>query len=157
PDSITPDLSYVPKIAMESLENIILKRGAKNLCLIGSSLGGFYATFLAEKYKIKTILVNPVVDAYKTLLPAIGKIYITYSGQSFFWGLDLVNSLKEFYVEEINPELYLLLLQKGDKVLDYRIAENKFKGTKCIVQESGSHRFENFASLKDEILEWAKC
>lgn len=155
PNALTPDLPYVPKLAIALLESIILEKGVDNLCLIGSSLGGFYAIFLAQKYGIKTILINPVIDGYKTLLPAIGKVNVTYNGEAFFWSLDLVESLKAYNVQEISPKLYCVLLQKGDKVLDYRVAAQKFKDSKCIIQEGGSHRFENFSALKSEILQWA--
>ena len=50
PNSLTPNLPYVPDLAISYAESLIQKYGAQNLCLIGSSLGGYYATFLAEKY-----------------------------------------------------------------------------------------------------------
>ncbi|MCI5968991.1 YqiA/YcfP family alpha/beta fold hydrolase [Helicobacter sp.] len=155
PNSLTPNLPYVPSLAIAYVESIIQKIGAQNLCLIGSSLGGYYATYLADKYAIKAVLINPVVDAYVTLLPAIGRILVPYSGESFFWDLSLVESLKQYYVKNIKNGLYCVLLQKGDKVLDYRIAQLHFKDCKCVVEEGGSHRFENFLNQKERILAWA--
>ncbi|MDA3966948.1 MULTISPECIES: YqiA/YcfP family alpha/beta fold hydrolase [Helicobacter] len=149
PNSILPDLPYVPKLAINLAENIIKNNNIK--CIIGSSLGGYYATFLAEKYKIKSVLINPVINAYKTLLPAIGTIPISYNKQHFFWSLDLVESLKDYKTNNINYELYLLLLQKGDNILDYKEAQERFKDSKTIIEDGGSHRFENFQS-KIEII-----
>lgn len=62
PNSLTPNLSYVPSLAIAYVESIIQKYGTQNLCLVGSSLGGYYATYLADKYAIKAVLVNPVVN-----------------------------------------------------------------------------------------------
>lgn len=154
-NSLTPNLPYVPDLAIAYLESIIQKYGAQNLCLVGSSLGGYYATYLAHKYAMKAVLINPVVNAYAALLPAVGRVMVPYSGESFFWDLSLVESLKKYSVESIQNRLYCVLLQKGDKVLDYKIAEQYFRGCKCIIEEGGSHRFENFLSQKNVILEWA--
>ncbi|WP_299548790.1 YqiA/YcfP family alpha/beta fold hydrolase [uncultured Helicobacter sp.] len=155
PSSLTPNLSYVPSLAIAYAESIIQKYGAQNLCLIGSSLGGYYATYLANKYSIKAVLVNPVINAYATLLPAIGRIVVPYSGESFFWDLSLVKSLRQYEVKSLQSELYCVLLQKGDKVLDYRIAKERFKDCQCVIEEGGSHRFENFLNQKERILAWA--
>ena len=156
PNSLTPNLPYVPHLSISYAESLIQKYGAQNLCLIGSSLGGYYATYLAEKYAMKAVLINPVVNAYETLLYAVGKIPVPYNGEMFFWDLSLVESLKKYYVAVIKPQLYCVLLQTGDKVLDYTVAKEKFKECKCVIEEGGSHRFENFANQKDTILSWAK-
>lgn len=155
PNAILPNLSYIPQLAIAYAQSLIAEYGAENLCLVGSSLGGYYATYLADKYAIKAVLINPVVDAYATLLPAIGRVIVPYTRESFFWDFSLVESLKQYVVKNIQSELYCVLLQTGDKVLDYRIAKERFRDCKCIIQEGGSHQFENFLSQKDLILKWA--
>lgn len=155
PDALTPDLPYVPDLAIELTESLIQKhQKTQKICLVGSSLGGYYATFLAEKYRLKAVLINPVVDAYKTLLPAIGKVSVSYNGENFLWTLDLVESLKKYFVSAIDSSLYCVLLQKGDRVLDYRVAAQKFKDSKLVIEEGGSHHFDNFISQKNLLLEW---
>ncbi len=156
PHSLTPNLPYIPDLAIEFIQSLIEKYQKQyKICLIGSSLGGYYATFLAEKYDLKAILVNPVIDGYKTLLPAVGRIHIPYNNQTFLWTIDLALSLKQYYVETITPSLYYVMLQKGDKVLNYKNAVEKFRDSKMLLQEGGSHRFENFQDQKDSILQWA--
>lgn len=156
PHSLTPNLPYVPDLAIEFIQSLIEKYQKQyKICLIGSSLGGYYATFLAEKYHLKAILVNPVIDGYKTLLPAVGRIHISYNNQTFLWTMDLALSLKQYYVETITPSLYYVMLQKEDKVLNYKNAVEKFRDSKMLLQEGGSHRFENFQDQKDSILQWA--
>ncbi|MDE5592151.1 MAG: hypothetical protein K2I63_04250 [Helicobacter sp.] len=153
--SLTPNLPYVPSLAIEFIELLIKKYQKKHdICLIGSSLGGYYATFLAEKYRLRTVLVNPVVNAYQTLLPAIGRVYIPYSNQTFLWTMDLALSLKQYFSDQITPSLYCVMLQKGDRVLRYQEAQEKFSGSKMVIQEGGSHRFEDFHLQKDLILQW---
>ncbi|WP_297810235.1 YqiA/YcfP family alpha/beta fold hydrolase [uncultured Helicobacter sp.] len=157
PNVLTPNLPYVPTLAIKLLESLILQYSKTHkICLIGSSLGGYYATFLAQKYQFKAVLINPVIDACKTLLPAIGKVNVPYNKTSFFWSLDLVESLKQYRVDFITPELYCVLLQSGDQVLDYRVAAQKFKDSKLIIEKGGSHHFDNFISQKDTILKWAE-
>lgn len=157
PNALTPNLPYVPSLAMNLAQSLIEKHQKNHkICLIGSSLGGYYATFLAEKYHLKAVLVNPVVDAYKTLLPAIGKVDVSYNGESFLWTVDLVESLKQYFVDLISSELYCVLLQKGDRVLDYRVAEQKFRDSKLVIQEGGSHHFDDFIQQKELILQWEK-
>ncbi len=156
PDALTPNLPYVPNLAIALAESLIAQYKAENLCLIGSSLGGYYATFLAHKYKIKSLLINPVINAYETLLPAIGKVFVPYSGESFFWSLDLVESLRQYFVESLDYSLYCVLLQEGDAILDYRVAKRRFCDSKLVISAGGSHRFENLSAQKDVILEWAQ-
>ena len=67
PNALTPNLPYVPDLAIELIENFIKKyQKTQKICLVGSSLGGYYATFLAEKYQLKAVLINPVINAYQT-------------------------------------------------------------------------------------------
>lgn len=68
---MAPSLSYVPELAIKTLEEII--EMCEDITLIGSSLGGYYAIYLAEKYGLKTVLINPAVRSSKTLKRAIDK------------------------------------------------------------------------------------
>lgn len=157
PDALTPNLPYPPKLAMALLEDLINSylKTSQSLCLIGSSLGGYYATYLAEKYQLKAILINPVIDAYKTLYPAIGRVNISYNQKSFLWTKDLLEDLRDFQISCITPTHYLVLLQKGDKILDYKIAASFFSQCQLVIEEKGSHHFDNFESKKDLILSFA--
>jgi hypothetical protein len=111
-------------------------------CLIGSSLGGFYATILAEKHGMKAILLNPSTQPWKTLAAYIG-------WQKRFCDEE-VFEFKPVYLEQLkmlqtDPEKgsYLLLLQSGDEVLDYTKAQSLYNKHKIIVEYGGNHRFEN--------------
>ena len=149
---IAPSLSYVPELAMDTLEQLI--ESNENVTLMGSSLGGFYSIYLAEKYGLKAVLINPAVDSSKTLkrvlsVGATAKNY--YDDTRFDWTEDHVNMLLNYRTTEIKHGKYFLLLQKADDVLDYKEALAKLPKAKSIVEEGGSHPFDNVERHFEEI------
>ena len=137
---IAPDLPPSPLDAIQILEEIL--RSSHFELLIGSSLGGFYATYLAEKNKMKAVLLNPSTQPWETLASETG-------WQKRFCD-DEVFEFKPVYLEQLKtlesaPEKgkYLLLLQSGDEVLDHTKAQSLYNTHKIIVEYGGNHRFEN--------------
>ena len=142
------DHSIIPAQAIQDLEKIIEDK--KITSIIASSLGGYYATYLSEKYKLKTVLINPSVTPYRTLKKAIGDNE-RQDGVKFVWKEEHVKMLEAFKVENPTIENYFLFLQKGDEVLDYRIALDFYKGCKLVIEEGGNHRFKGFGRFFDEV------
>jgi len=155
---IAPSLSYVPKLAVSTLEELIESYKQKEeVTLIGSSLGGYYGIYLSEKYGLKTVLINPATNSAKTLQRAINsKGYAPnfYDNSSFEWNMSHIEMLKEFYINKVTDKRYFLLLQKGDDVLDYKDALNLMPKAKIELQEGGSHMFENIEKHFEEIREF---
>ena len=145
------DHSLIPAQAIQDLETIIEEQ--KITSIIASSLGGYYATYLSEKYNLKTVLINPSVTPYKTLSRYIGENE-RQDGVKFIWKEEHLTMLEKFKVEKPTLQNYFLFLQKGDEVLDYRIAHNFYKGSKLIIEEGGNHRFEDFERFFDEVTEF---
>lgn len=145
---ITPSLSYIPNLAIDTLEQIIeifLKKDEK-ISLVGSSLGGYYAIYLANKYDLKAVLINPAIYPYKTL-DKIGMAMNYYDGTSFEVTKEHIDSLKAMEVTYIkNQENFLTLLQTDDEVLDYTQAADKLKDSELVIEEGGNHSFENIES-----------
>ena len=139
---IAPSLSYVPELAIQTLQEIV-ESYTQEIKLIGSSLGGFYTIYLANKYNLAAVLLNPSIYPYNTLSKMIGKAPNFYDGSSYEWNQRHVDMLKQFEVQNINEKNYLLLVQKGDELLDYREAVKKFENSKMIVAEGGSHSFDD--------------
>ena len=137
---LAPDLEISPKKALKQLEIIIQNNPIK--ALVGASLGGFYARYLAEKYNLKAILINPALLPIDTLYKYIGKNKRWCDNQEFIITKEDIEELKLFETDTLNSK-YLVLLQSGDEVLDYKIALNKFKSKRVIVEYGGNHRFEN--------------
>lgn len=137
---ITIDLPPSPKDAIKELEALI--ESFKVKLLIGSSLGGFYATYLAEKYGLKAVLVNPSTQPWKTLLPYVGWQKRFCDDEVFEFKADYLEYLKTLQTIPKRGN-YLLLLQSEDEVLDYTKAKTLYCGHKIIVEYGGNHRFEN--------------
>ncbi|MGB5965960.1 MAG: YqiA/YcfP family alpha/beta fold hydrolase [Sulfurimonadaceae bacterium] len=147
----SPDLPVQPTEAIAFIDKIINEKNIN--MLIGSSLGGYYASYFCEKYAIKTVLINPSTEPYETLKPYVGNNTYWCSGEPFEWKKSYLGELQIYNIETVKePSLYLLLLQKGDEVLDYSKALEKYEGATLSVEEGGNHRFENL----DEHLERIK-
>lgn len=151
---IAPSLSYVPELAISTLEELINSYGS--VSLIGSSLGGYYAIYLAEKYQLRAVLINPAVQSAKTLKRAVdmtGLALNYYDGSHFGWQESHLEVLKAYTVEDVVSDNYLLMVQKGDDVLDYREAVAKVPHATMIIEEGGTHTFEGieqyFGKIRD--------
>ncbi|NCU80372.1 MAG: hypothetical protein EBV55_07720, partial [Burkholderiaceae bacterium] len=127
-----PQLPPSPQAAMTMVKQKIAETKAKDLCIIGSSLGGFYATYLAEQYPhAKAIMLNPAVRAARELAPYVGQLTAYDSDEPFDWRAEYVEQLKEQQVEEItNAERYFLLAAKGDELLDWHEMVEHYPGAK---------------------------
>jgi predicted esterase YcpF (UPF0227 family) len=147
-----PDLDHRPQRAMEQLEALIGRAGDSPFSLIGSSLGGYYATHLAEKHGLRTSLLNPAVRPYERLREALGPQRSLYTGAQYEFTPRHLAELAALEVERITPEHYLLVVTSGDEVLDYRMAVARYAGCEQIVIEGGDHGFSSFADYLDPVL-----
>ena len=140
---IAPSLSYVPTLAIKTLEELTesYRTLGEEVVYVGSSLGGFYATYLADKYATKAALINPAVQAYETLSKVItqGKNY--FDGSYFEWNSGHIKMLENYHVDNIDTANFFLLVQTADEVLDYTFAVTKFKGSKQLIEQGGDHSF----------------
>jgi predicted esterase YcpF (UPF0227 family) len=153
---ICPALPHLPKEAMVHVEKLIGQHAYENITLIGSSLGGFYAIYLAEKYKLKAVLVNPAVKPSISLESYLGPQKNIYTHEKYTFTREHIRQLGDLNVRTImRPERYLLLTQTGDEVLDYREAVKKMVGAQQVVVEGGDHGFQNFSSYLDTILSFS--
>ena len=141
---ITPSLSYVPSLAINTLEQLIesYQRLDEDVFLIGSSLGGYYSIYLANKYNLKAVLINPAIYPYETL-DKIGTATNYYDYSSFEVTKEHISYLKSIDVTNINNQSnFLVLLQEDDEVLDFNDAVEKLSQSELIIEEGGSHSFE---------------
>jgi hypothetical protein len=144
---ICPSLSYVPALAIDTLKQIIEQMiDHSTVTLIGSSLGGYYATYLSEHYGIKAVLINPSIHPYDTLQKVYGIAFNYYDESKFEWNEHHTHALRDYEVKDITPQQYLVLLQTEDELLDYRQAQHKFQDGTVIVEEGGNHSYVNIES-----------
>jgi predicted esterase YcpF (UPF0227 family) len=139
---IAPSLSYVPELGMSTLEELIVSYA--EVTLIGSSLGGYYAFYLAEKYGLKAVLINPAVPSIKSLEYAQSQkgYACNYYDDSYFKWDDRHIEMLEKYEVDVKRGKYLLLLQKDDELLDYKDALDKLPKAEILLEEGGKHTFE---------------
>lgn len=147
-----PDLDHWPQRAMAQLEALIEGASDMPVTLIGSSLGGHYATYLAEKHGLRTALLNPAVRPFERLREALGPQRNLYSGAQYEFTPRHLAELEALEVPRITPERYLLVVTTGDEVLDYRLAVARYDGCRQIVVEGGDHGFSGFADYVDTVL-----
>ena len=149
-----PALSHVPREAIAQVEAIVEAQRDRPLTLVGSSLGGYYATWLAEKYALRAVLINPAVVAPISLEQFIGTQTNLYTGESFAFTAEHIAQLAALELPRITPERYLLLVETGDEVLDYRRAVARYAGCRQCVLEGGDHSFTRFAALLPQLFEY---
>lgn len=146
---LAPTLPHDPEQAMNLLHSMMQDRQTAPILVVGSSLGGFYATCLAERYGVKAALINPAVAPCEHLGDKfLGRQKNFHTGEEYEFTREHAEALRRLTVQHIsNPQLYLLLVQTGDAVLDYRLAVDFYAGSRQLVQEGGSHAFENFTDV----------
>lgn len=152
-----PALDHEPSIAMLQLQQLIEKyhpaHAVRPLCFIGSSLGGYYATWLAEKYDSRVVLINPAIKPYELFEDHLGPNRNLYTGEEYELTMEHINQLKAYEVEQItHSDRYLLMIQTGDEVLDYKMAMNKYAAVPSIVEEGGGHEFAGFDRHLETVL-----
>jgi len=139
---LAPDLPYAPLEVLSFLEERVEKEPVD--LIIGSSLGGFYATWLAEKYQMRAVLLNPSTEPYETLKMYTGWQQRFCDSEVFEFKPVYIDQLKDLKVR-IEHGKYLVLLQSEDEVLDYTKAHLLYDRHRIVIEYGGNHRFENIA------------
>jgi predicted esterase YcpF (UPF0227 family) len=150
---ICPQLPASPKEAMQLALLLAERYAPDDLAIIGSSLGGFYATWLAERLGCRAALLNPAVDPLKDLDKHVGVTTAWHSDERFEFKRAYIDELAELKVARITrPERYFLLAATGDEVLDYRDMVAHYAGARQHVIEGGDHAISDFPRYVDEVL-----
>lgn len=152
---VSPDVPVEPDEALRFLRCLITESDVS--LLIGSSLGGFYATVLSAEIGVDAVLINPSVHPYQTLAPYVGTNHYWCSGEPFEWKSEYLLQLARIAETMHLPSSRLLvLLQTGDEVLDYRVAAAVYREYEVVIEEGGNHRFENLAEYLERIEVFAR-
>ncbi|MDR1934129.1 MAG: esterase [Candidatus Accumulibacter sp.] len=150
-----PFLSPVPDEAIGQAEAIIGGHDGP-LAVAGSSLGGFYATWLAEKYGLRAVLINPAVTAPVSLEKYLGTQTNLHTRESFEFTAGHIAQLRALQAARITPSRYLLMVETGDEVLDYRQAVARYAGCRQIVLPGGDHSFTRFPEYVAQLIEFCE-
>jgi len=149
---------YLPPLATAALaaaEDAMA--GDKGVCLIGSSLGGYYATYLAETRDARAVLINPAIDPHVGLSAYLGPQKNLHTGEPYALTEAHLRAWENLYVPRITPGRYLLIVETGDEVLDYRRAVTRYAGAEQLVIPGGDHSLQSFAAHLPRILEFARA
>ena len=151
-----PALPDAPREALEAIEGAIAGCAARTLTFIGSSLGGFYATHLVEKLGCRAVLINPAITPHFGLEAYLGTQKNLHTGKPYELTRAHLDGWRALLVERIDPEKYLLLLETGDEVLDWREAARKYAGARTVIREGGDHSLQGFPEHVARILAFAR-
>jgi len=140
-----PQLSPYAFQAMHGLKSLIEQYLPQPIYLIGSSMGGFFATCLAEQYNLRAVLINPAVSPGAGLHNWLGENKNYHTGQCWTFKPEHIDEYLDLDPPQIQrTQNYKLLLQTGDEVLNYRHAQQRYKGCQMVIEEQGDHSFENY-------------
>lgn len=153
-DFACPQLPASPADAVALVSERLLPQPQDTL--VGSSLGGYYATWLAERHGCRAVLLNPAVNPARDLRGHVGPQRMYHSDSPFEFEPRYLGELAALEVGAITfPGRYLLVAAKGDELLDWREMVGRYPGARQIVLEGSDHGLSDFAELLDEVLGFA--
>jgi predicted esterase YcpF (UPF0227 family) len=149
-----PQLPPSPRAAMDMVLQGIGGWPPGSMAVIGSSLGGFYASCVARSTGCRAVLLNPAVHPARDLARHIGEHQAWHDpGQRFFFAPAYVDELRALEPGPLpDPSKILAVIAKGDEVLDWREMVARYPGAHVRLLEGGDHALSDFDSLIDEVL-----
>ena len=149
-----PQLPPSPRAAMDLVVQGIARWPRAATAVLGSSLGGFYATWVAQQLGCKAVLLNPAVDPARDLAKHIGEQTAWHDPQEhFLFEPGFVDQLRGLQCHGLNqPSRYYLVVAKGDEVLDWREMVARYPGAAIRLLEGGDHALSDFDTHIDGVL-----
>jgi predicted esterase YcpF (UPF0227 family) len=154
---LVPGMHHRPARALGQVEDACAGVAGADLTFVGSSLGGFYATVMAERLGCRAALVNPAVHPHRHFERYLGPQRNLYTGEEFVLTREHIEELEAMDPPAITrPERYWLFVETADEVLDYREAVEYYAGALQEVVRGGDHSMVSFPEHIADIVEWAK-
>lgn len=123
--------------------------------MVGSSPGGHYATWLAERHALRAVLINPAIAPHELLAASLGSQRNLYTDETYTLTRTHLDEMRALHVPMIsNPERYLLIVAMGDEVLDSRVASEKYRGAMRIEHPGGDRGLAEFAAYLDTVIDF---
>lgn len=140
-----PQLPASPAAALALARERMAGWPTATRAVIGSSLGGFYATVLAEALGCRAVLINPAVEPARDLATRIGETTTWHGDEPFHFRAEFIPELQAMHPGPITrPERYFALIAKGDEVLDWREMVARYPGARLMLREGGDHALSDF-------------
>jgi len=148
---LAPQLPDNPLIVPDAIDAFVGQHLADNelLGFIGSSMGGFFANVMAQRYQLPATLINPVVYPHQRMLEFLGDQQNPYTGAHYTLSADMLQPLEAMLVQPTTPRL--VLVQEGDEVLDYREAQAFYRVSQLHVEAGGDHSFQGYENWLPQI------
>ena len=147
----------LPPLARDAIKEVGRLPVDGKTCFLGSSLGGFYATYLAEKHGARAVLINPAIEPHVGLRAYLGAQRNLHTGEPYELTEAHLAEWQKLCVPRITPQRYLLLVETGDEVLDYRKAVERYAGAVQVVIPGGDHSLQSFPRHLPRILEFCRA
>ncbi len=149
-----PQLPASPRRAMADVLAGVAAWPRGRMAVFGSSLGGFYATAMAERSGCRAVLLNPAVDPARDLAAAIGETTAWHSDQPFFFRPEYIDELHAIAPAATLTclERYFAVIAKGDEVLSWREMSARYAGSPTLLIEGGDHALSDFADHLPEAM-----
>jgi len=140
-----PQLPPSPREAIDRLSDVLSGWPPAGRSIVGSSLGGFYATVLAERFGCRAVLLNPAVTPARDLASQIGELRSWHGDGGFRFERQHVDELRQLTPAAISsPQRYFAVIAKGDEVLDWREMQSRYAGCRIELLEGGDHALTDF-------------
>ena len=140
---IIPDLNNNFKLAVSQI-NTLIDNAKHPIVFIGSSLGGYYASYFSTKLKTKSVLINPAIPPLKDFEMYLGENENYSTGEKFIITQEDIRYIRKMsYKKYANTENTYVLLESGDEVLNYKETAKYFSGSYIDVIYGGSHSYES--------------
>lgn len=140
-----PQLPPSPAEAIALADDWLDGKSSSSTAIVGSSLGGFYATVLAERHGCRAVLLNPAVEPARDLAGYIGETTAWHSEDRFFFRAEFVDELRALKPMAVTaPERYLAVIAKGDEVLDWREMQARYANCRVELLEGGDHALTGY-------------
>jgi len=148
-----PQLPSSPNESIKLAIEILLPFASEQITLVGSSLGGYYATWLAEKLDCRAVLLNPMVSIPTNMDQFIGATTAFHSNEPFEFKPEYVDELHALAVMQITrPERYFLFAATGDELLDWREMQAHYPGARQHIIQGSDHSLTGFEQHMDEVM-----
>lgn len=150
-----PALPPLASEAIAAIEALMSRHPGAPFCFAGSSLGGYYATWLAEKHGARAVLLNPAIEPHVGLRAFLGEQQNLHTGEPYRLTEAHLREWERLWVAHVTPARYLLIVETGDEVLDYRRAVARYAGAEQIVVQGGDHALQSFERHLPRIVAFA--
>ncbi|MBC8120050.1 MAG: esterase [Burkholderiaceae bacterium] len=151
-----PALPPSPRAAARLALELAQTTPPKQLALIGSSLGGYYATWIAEKLGCRAVLLNPAIDPAHDLQAHIGRQSVFFSDDEINFRPEYIDELRELNTPVTRPERYFLIAASGDAVIDHRKMLSRYAGARQRLIDGSNHELSDFEQYVEEVLAFCR-